>query len=108
MSPIYVLLRPEHQEALERILTAAQIKSVTPASLADADLIQTLIRNARQSLTNPVLQAYRAAVKTREGDLECDDNAIVSEGDDPGAYVMCWKWIYASDADLPEGEGVDD
>lgn len=34
--------------------------------------------------------AKRQAV---EGDLEVDDSAIVSEGDDNGAYVTGWKWI---------------
>lgn len=29
-----------------------------------------------------------------EGDLEFDDNNVVSLGeDDEGAYVQCWKWI---------------
>lgn len=40
-------------------------------------------------------QAYREAARDyqRDGDLEFDDNAVVSLGDDPGAYVQCWKWI---------------
>lgn len=29
----------------------------------------------------------------RDGDLEVDENAIISFGEDPGAYVQCWKWI---------------
>ena len=29
----------------------------------------------------------------RDGDLEVDDGAVVSKGNDAGAYVMCWKWI---------------
>ncbi len=29
----------------------------------------------------------------REGDLEFDNDAKVSEGDDNGAYVQCWKWF---------------
>ena len=28
-----------------------------------------------------------------EGNLEIDENAVVSEGDDNGAYIQCWKWI---------------
>jgi hypothetical protein len=28
-----------------------------------------------------------------DGDLEVDDNALVSFGEDAGAYVQCWKWI---------------
>lgn len=42
---------------------------------------------------------YRAAAQAtaREGDLEVDESATVSFGDDPGAYIMSWKWIYESD-----------
>lgn len=36
----------------------------------------------------------------REGDLELDDEAVVSEGDDNGAYVQMWKWIDFSGTEL--------
>ncbi len=29
----------------------------------------------------------------KDGDLEIDDDAVVSLGADDGAYIMCWKWI---------------
>jgi hypothetical protein len=29
----------------------------------------------------------------REGEYEIDDNAEVSYGDDPGAYVQAWVWV---------------
>lgn len=32
-----------------------------------------------------------------DGDLEFDDGALVSRGDDDGAYVHCWKWVYDSE-----------
>ena len=41
-------------------------------------------------------QAYRIAAKRMfedEGTLEIDDNAIVSAGSDPGAYVEAWVWV---------------
>ena len=28
-----------------------------------------------------------------EGVLEVDDNAVISEGSDNGAYVMAWVWV---------------
>ena len=31
----------------------------------------------------------------REGQLEVDDGAPVSKGDDDGAYVQAWVWVYA-------------
>lgn len=33
----------------------------------------------------------------REGEIEIDPEAIISRGDDPGAYVQAWVWIYYND-----------
>lgn len=30
----------------------------------------------------------------KEGTIEIDDNAKVSEGNDNGAYVQAWVWVY--------------
>jgi hypothetical protein len=43
------------------------------------------------------LNAYRDAAPTREGELEVDDNAIVSVSEDGGAYVMAWVWVSDDD-----------
>lgn len=48
-------------------------------------------------------EKYRTAAQerySRDGELEIDDEAVVSPGDDPGAYVMAWRWIYNSDAGI--------
>jgi len=37
-----------------------------------------------------------------EGEIEVDDNALVSTGADNGAYVEVWVWV---DAELETGEG---
>ena len=42
------------------------------------------------------LVAYRDAVQVVDGELEVDDDAIVSESDG-GAYVMTWSWVDAGD-----------
>ena len=44
---------------------------------------------------------YRNAahdLKSREGELEIDDTAPVSMGDDDGAYVQAWVWVTADEA----------
>lgn len=41
--------------------------------------------------------AYAQENLQADGDLEFDDDAVVSMGDDKGAYVQAWKWVYASD-----------
>lgn len=45
---------------------------------------------------NPTLRKYADAARAEyyeEGELEFDDGAVVSHGDDAGAYVMCWRWV---------------
>lgn len=49
------------------------------------------------------VQAAREKVANQEGSLEVDDNAVVSESDDGGAYVMGWVWVDAEEAGLPSG-----
>lgn len=29
----------------------------------------------------------------RDGEIEIDNNAMTSRGDDPGAYVQAWVWV---------------
>lgn len=42
---------------------------------------------------NPYVKAAQR-IHTDEGTLEIDDNALVSNGDDSGAYVSAWVWVY--------------
>ena len=47
--------------------------------------------------------AYRKAAKALhedEGEVEIDDGAMVSEGDDDGAYVAAWVWVNKLDAGI--------
>jgi hypothetical protein len=40
------------------------------------------------------------ALYQKDGEVEIDDNLgteMVSRGEDPGAYVQAWVWVYASD-----------
>ena len=34
-------------------------------------------------------------IHEKDGRVEIDDNAKVSEGDDPGVYVQAWVWVDA-------------
>lgn len=40
-----------------------------------------------------VVELARRHNNVREGELEIDDNATVSFGDDNGAYVQAWLWV---------------
>lgn len=44
--------------------------------------------------------AYRDAVERKDGEIEIDDDAEVSMGDDSGAYVMVWTWVNDEDAGI--------
>ncbi|PZM08840.1 hypothetical protein [Rhizobium tubonense] len=50
--------------------------------------------------------AFVRAVAT-DDDLEVDDDAVISRGDD-GAFVMSWSWISNQQAGLPEYDEDDD
>ena len=43
----------------------------------------------------------------RDGEIEVDDNAKVSEGSDPGAYVQAWVWVPNPEAETEDGEPGD-
>lgn len=40
-----------------------------------------------------------------EGELEIDDNAVVSKGDDDGAYVEAWAWVPDDEGDQYDNLG---
>jgi hypothetical protein len=39
------------------------------------------------------IEAAREHHAMSEGDVEVDDNAVVSRGSDHGAYVAAWVWV---------------
>lgn len=54
---------------------------------------------------DPALNVYRDAAGN--DDIEVDDNAIVSKGDDNGAYVMAWVWVSDEDAGIEHCDKCD-
>lgn len=67
------------------------------------DLGDRLLKIAQETIDpeyQRIAAAYRAAVEVEEGELEIDDDADVNMGDDPGAYVMVWRWVSSDDAGL--------
>lgn len=40
----------------------------------------------------------------KDGELEFGDKLVISESDDGGAYVMCWRWV--DDADVEGQNGL--
>lgn len=79
----------------KRVELVNALKGGMPADKV-AELIEYL-----ESGDSPIQEVYVAAAEgyVREGDLEVDDNAVISEGSDQGAYVQMWKWIAFSELD---------
>ncbi|MFN0132851.1 MAG: hypothetical protein ACKVW3_10050 [Phycisphaerales bacterium] len=40
-----------------------------------------------------IIRLARNEYQNYDGDIEIDDNAVVSHGTDNGAYVQAWVWV---------------
>jgi hypothetical protein len=49
------------------------------------------------------IRRYTKAKFNKDGELEIDDDAVVSEGEDNGAYVQGWVWVSFAGTDLCKG-----
>lgn len=71
-----------------------------------------LAKSIEKSVEDPEnAQLYRSAIDDklgRDGEIEFDDDAVVSKGDDAGAYVQGWLWISDEDAGIEEGKEEDE
>jgi hypothetical protein len=71
-----------------------ELKKLHEAGLTFADCVSYFGVSAEDNLY------IKAAHENhyREGELEFDDSAVVSESDDEGAYVMAWVWVTDEEA----------
>jgi len=95
----------EARDAQLRRDTTATVFDVTPVYDRPAKLPETVridLAGQEPDQPDPRAEAYRKAAEKyeTEGDLELDDDAPVSFGRDPGAYVQMWKWVPAEEAGL--------
>lgn len=85
---------PSWQEAYDRLVEAPGF--MDSISVMEHDVFAPIP-------TDPIDKAYIEAARRHfenDGVLEIDDNAVVSVGDDPGAYVQAWVWVEAEDAGI--------
>lgn len=61
-----------------------------PCFMDSIDVIEHIVLPPDNS-DNPYVKA--AIRREKEGELEIDSTALVSEGDDTGAYVQAWIWV---------------
>jgi len=76
------------------ILYSEDAKAVHDAlvSCGHSDLALKIAKKAKRSKTD---WKYINALRLwNEGSFDVDDEPVVSKGDDDGAYVMVWQWIY--------------
>ncbi|MGQ0565622.1 MAG: hypothetical protein ACT4OK_11195 [Gemmobacter sp.] len=105
-------------EDLALLVAALSTLTVAPAKEL-CHRLQEKIDLSLNQRSQEIDAAYVAAAQAQHGDdgfCEIDDGALVSIGDDPGAYVMAWVWVDAADAgicvqcgatDADNGEGYD-
>lgn len=69
-----------------------------------AKLIEHIEKHERDQDSETAQKYRKAAIDTRyeEGELEIDDNSIVSMGGDDGAYVQAWVWIANEEAGVKD------
>lgn len=84
-------IKPENMnKTFQDLLTAAKTVQNPPALLTAA------IEAAEKHLDDPrreqIVEMARESLG-REGAIEFDDDAVVSEGSDNGAYVEGWIWV---------------
>jgi len=84
-------------------LNDKEIDKLTKAArTAGLKKVASSIESAAKTDDPVIDQKYRDAVPVRDGSLECDGEAIVSKGNEAGAYVQCWVWVSDKDAGIEE------
>ncbi len=86
------------------LLTAA--KAVKKPSLELRKAIQAVEEHLNEPRRQKILELGRATL-AREGELEFDDDAIASEGDDNGAYLQAWVWVDFGSTNLDKHQSAD-
>jgi hypothetical protein len=96
----------DRQRAVIKKVLRDRIDAHTEGDVVDAtvaDEVSALIHIERTEKTFDPADPYRAYLQTQaDDDMEVDDDAIVSPGDDPGAFVHAWIWVRNDEAGVPD------
>lgn len=99
-----VQLSPDEIKLLTQALQHyAMVRSSQPEVKAMGDLC-TKLESQEAEQASEIAQRYRNWARrnlTEEGEVEIDPDAVVSMGDDPGAYVEAWLWVDDASAGIP-------
>lgn len=77
------------------LITAPEIDLIAGAlGCNESPDVQQVIQRWRDTINSYDPDTIeKAQGQCRDGELEVDEGAIVSRGDDDGAYVMAWLWV---------------
>ena len=87
-----------------QVLARARMMQKEGMTLDDFILQQEMVISTAQKEHDKLYPYVTAAQKkyiSNEGEIEVDDEAVVSAGFDDGAYVQAWVWITNAEAGLP-------
>jgi hypothetical protein len=70
-------------------VTTDDLKDIKP----DSALYKRVVEDLAEFEDGVPYREYAADHIEKDGDIEIDEDAVVSLGADDGAYIMCWKWI---------------
>lgn len=74
-------------------LTLAQAQDAQHAAYMESyDVAKTTEQQMHEEVIRQMARAQHHT-RSREGELEIDEEAVVSEGYDNGAYVAAWVWV---------------
>jgi hypothetical protein len=99
---------PTSTDTTKKLVEALQTaRDAFPENSALARQMQAALRLIKdEQKEQSKLSSYRVAAKSmffvNDGECEVDDNAIVSDGEEPGAYVAAWIWV--PDSELGDTE----
>jgi hypothetical protein len=82
------------------------LRNVGATTIAD-NLQSVMDKDLETSELDGLYFGAAKSIYESEGDLEFDDDAVVSKGEDEGAYVMCWKWITDGEAGVVKADDED-
>ena len=96
------------REELKLLFSCLSLLTIEPAKKLAKRFNERLADMGNQAQVDLWNQFRGAAqARARDGELEVDDSALVSESDH-GAYVMAWLWVYNEQAGIKTDEGEDE
>jgi hypothetical protein len=82
----------------EEVATIAfLLKHTALPSKEASQMVKRLVKAAKSTNLTEDYVTVAKKMHHNDGTLEIDEGAAVSMGNDPGAYVQAWVWVYLSD-----------